>query len=300
MINPKSFALFGLLLLFLLGPEALGQPNGVYLESTHTCAAPDSINLLRRSCDSLVFTQPNSSDTLIVEYGPQGFVRGMGTVVTLYQTPYRFGNLSPGLSYEFHFQKLCGTDTSSVFGYADTSSSGPLPIAIFTKDSTIHSALWTDFYFDATGSQHAVDYFWDFFNGQTSTKPIDTVTYLGAGTYRVSLAVSNPCGMDSDTVNIYPQGFIGISLNENPMAQIQVYPNPSSKGLRVEGKLGTSMPVHIQISDIQGRVLLKRTVTEHNAYLKQRFDVAHLASGLYTIKVSQGSEQMSRSIIINH
>lgn len=297
MINPKSFALLGLLLLFLANPRAMAQQSSYSFRTIQTCAKPDSINLQGRTCDSLVFTQPNVYDTLIVEYGLQGFVRGTGMVDTLFHTPYRFGNLSPGLSYEFHFQKLCGSDTSSVFGYIDISGSGPLPVAHMIKDSLLLSANATEYYFDATTSQNAREFLWDFGTGQTSNKPIDTILTLGAATYYCYLVVRNACGTDTLRFRNVPVPYS--SLQENGIVKVQVYPNPAHDKLSIFGVGFDSENIQLQIIDAQGRSIIEQRLVRHNSALEQELDVSELANGIYWLVIRQDQSQMIERITIS-
>lgn len=268
----------------------------VMLYCTGGCAPPDSLFLIGQSCASLIFDSSSTQDTLLVEYGLQGFNRGMGLKDTLYSSPYLFGGLTTGQDYDFYFNKQCGTDSSLAYPITERTSSGPLPNAQFSYVSYfIGNQEW--FKADGSASTNADSFRWDFGNGLvTNNGPVDSVSYLGNGIYHICLTVTNSCGWDSLCLPVYPNDMPSFFLAE----RLRMYPSPANDFILLESELINSQAVYIQISDIHGRVVLKRTVAEHNAYLKQRLDIAHLASGLYTIKVSQGLERINGSIIINH
>ena len=68
-------------------------------------------------------------------------------------------------------------------GFTADLTSGPFPLAVnFTDQSTGDITSWS----------------WDFGDGATSTEQNPSHTYTDAGTYTVSLAVTGPCGSDTE------------------------------------------------------------------------------------------------------
>ena len=68
-------------------------------------------------------------------------------------------------------------------GFTADLASGPVPLAVnFTDQSTGDITSWS----------------WDFGDGATSTEQNPSHTYTDAGTYTVSLAVTGPCGSDTE------------------------------------------------------------------------------------------------------
>ena len=62
-----------------------------------------------------------SVDTLICEYGPQGFALGTGNVITITESPYTIENLTEGTLYDFTFASVCGCNQ---FGASYTPGNG--------------------------------------------------------------------------------------------------------------------------------------------------------------------------------
>ena len=68
-------------------------------------------------------------------------------------------------------------------GFTADLTSGPVPLTVnFTDQSTGDITSWS----------------WDFGDGATSTEQNPSHTYTDAGTYTVSLAVTGPCGSDTE------------------------------------------------------------------------------------------------------
>ncbi len=69
----------------------------------------------------------------------------------------------------------------------------PAPIALINPQDTFGCGF-LEAPFSGAASPNAVDFFWDFGNGQTSTAAVPTATYTSPGTFNVTLIVSNPNG----------------------------------------------------------------------------------------------------------
>jgi PKD repeat protein len=102
----------------------------------------------------------------------------------------------------------------------------------------------------------------------------------------VKLTVINACSTDSETKTIYV-----LSVEENELVGLNVYPNPASEYLRVE--LTEYNSFNIVITDISGKVLL-----EKNASSSEIIDVSNFAPGLYNISISSENAITNQKIII--
>ncbi|MFK8056762.1 MAG: PKD domain-containing protein [Saprospiraceae bacterium] len=86
-----------------------------------------------------------------------------------------------------------GTDTEIA---TDLVVVAPLAVASFNSDVNMLSVDFT------STSTNANTYSWDFGNGMTSSEVSPTVTYTTAGTYTVTLTVTNACGQDVSTQSV--------------------------------------------------------------------------------------------------
>jgi outer membrane protein assembly factor BamB len=154
------------------------------------------------------------------------------------------------------------------------------PVADFLLDSNIFNVQdlvsFTDF-----SSNIPSTWLWTFEEGTppTSTSQNPTVSYNQAGTYSVSLKVSNPFGSDSITKHCYitVQGSL-TNTNWNDSDKIIIYPNPSSTFISFKNV--SNIPKQsINIFSVDGRLVLKTTLKDNENYL----DISFLNSGVYYV-----------------
>ena len=65
---------------------------------------------------------------------------------------------------------------------------------------------------------------------------------------------------------------------------IKVFPNPTTQMLRIQREHGQEL--HIRLSDIRGRELMRRSYRE----LYSELDLSHLAEGVYLLHLSNGDK----------
>lgn len=257
---------------------------------------PDPSGLAATSnvgCDSVELDWTSQSGSSLLEYGPAGFAPGTGSSVNVSSTPYVVTGLNPGTSYDFLVSDICGSDTSNTISTNETTASGPLPVASFAT-SHMFVGNTVELYVDASASTGATSYSWDFGNGTSGAGMLDTNTYIGGGTYTVTLVVTNGCGSDTAVQTVSFS-----SLDESLLAQtINAYPNPSEESLWVEADLDGSQTISIRLIDGQGRSVYAIHEEGHNGHLKTQLDVSNLAAGMYMLEIRQGMHRASRRISI--
>ena len=77
--------------------------------------------------------------------------------------------------------------------------------------------------------------------------------------------------------------------------QIQVFPNPTTQLLQIEREY-TAQPLYIQLTDMQGKVLLNRDSRDLTTIL----DLSRLASGFYLLRLSDASQHTQTYQIQKH
>lgn len=88
-----------------------------------------------------------------------------------------------GTSGTFYFKRTSESPEVVGAGFTADLTSGPVPLTVnFTDQSTGDITSWS----------------WGFGDGATSTEQNPSHTYTDAGTYTVSLAVTGPCGSDTE------------------------------------------------------------------------------------------------------
>jgi hypothetical protein len=94
--------------------------------------------------------------------------------------------------------------------------------------------------------------------------------------------------IDNFTVS---NGVVVLSVNQNEIAGLKVYPNPVSNGvLHVESNLNTERT--ISLFDVLGKQVLS-TTTSNNT-----INVAALNSGVYIVKITEGGNTATRKVVI--
>ena len=184
------------------------------------------------------------------------------------------------------------TATSACGSFSDTAVvvNKPLPVAGFSLLNVGLTGVFTN---TSTGG---TSYLWDFGDGQTSTEFSPSHVYNSAGTYSVTLTVTNECG--SDTHGPLPVTVVNAGIEEAAgNLQVSLFPNPTD-GLftvTVDG-LGSAATV-LTVIDVTGKV-----VTTHNlpAGVNQvTLDATEFASGVYSVKISNSELQKVIRLVRN-
>ncbi|UZO82592.1 Ig-like domain-containing protein [Aquimarina sp. ERC-38] len=100
-------------------------------------------------------------------------------------------------------------------------------------------------------------------------------------------------GFNLGTMNIVPAE-LKSALNENDLNQVELYPNPSSGTVYLNG-LDTATNSHIRIYDIKGTTYINTTLNNSN-----EINIENLSQGIYFLSVSQeGKERKTLKLIKN-
>ena len=84
-----------------------------------------------------------------------------------------------------------------------------------------------------------------------------------------------------------------INLHYLPSQDLaQLYPNPVTNHLQIETQANT--PLHFQLTDLQGRVLLNQTWTGQQS---QSIDLSHLAQGLYLYTILVDDKRQTGKLV---
>ncbi len=121
------------------------------------------------------------------------------------------------------------TDTASATIVVTSETGNTPPVADISADVTTGTAPLT-VNFDGTGSEDAdgdtLTYSWDFGDGATSTLSEPGHTFTSAGSYVVTLTVSDGEATDSDTIAISVTDGSGVTRVDNPFRDAVWYVDP--------------------------------------------------------------------------
>lgn len=159
------------------------------------------------------------------------------------------------------------------------------PVASWTYNiiSTTSSGMLTQF--DASASQNATSYEWDFGDGSpvVTGQVMPQHNYITPGLfYLVTLKVTNTC----NDVNVSSFRLNQISIDEwSDIGQsIELFPNPASKNVFIQWETSDVSPTKMQLIDAAGRIIFERQISS-NGVEEFSFDVSSLSSGYYLVKV---------------
>jgi hypothetical protein len=108
-------------------------------------------------------------------------------------------------------------------------------------------------------------------------------------TYHISLKVTNGAGLDELFISNGQTYLEGLSIVENELDDIVVYPNPVSNIIFIDTDL---IDLSLELYDLNGKILERSTDATIN--------VRNVADGKYVLKIQNGSQFILKSIIIKH
>ena len=264
----------------------------------NSCTDPQSLAVNGIGCDTIALSWLSTSSQSVIEYGQRGFSAGTGTLIPASNNYAVLYGLSPATDYDVRVANVCGTDTSSFVRINQvTTLNAPQPVAVGSFTDSIfasknHSAKY--FTFDASQSQNATSYFWDFGNGQTSTAEQVMTFFVYNKTYDVMLVAMNGCGSDTTwmTVNV------DINVDETPLSRsLDLYPNPATGIVNLEFKTSKDGSASIRLSDVTGKEVMIMEEENINGRYRKQFDVSKLPAGIYLLEVDDGEYTTSRKLI---
>jgi hypothetical protein len=262
-----------------------------------SCAAPSNLGTNNLNCTSvdLTWTSNTGAAQSWVEYGPAGFtpLTGAGTIVWG-ASPLNVTGLTPGASYDFYVADTCASDTSQVAGPSSfTAPTGPIT-ASFTHTFGAAGPASRNVFFDASASQGATTYDWDFGDGSTGTGQNTSHIYTQNGDYYACLTITGPCGTDSicDTIKVREIGFADYAFDNS----LLVYPNPTSGVLTLSFDAPSSS-IDLQLTDVTGKVVISRELKNLAGKHEEELDLSDLANGMYMLRVDTESGTVLRRIV---
>jgi PKD repeat protein len=169
-------------------------------------------------------------------------------------------------------------------------------VASFTANDTaiaLHShVLFTN---TSTGIKTGTSlYQWTFQGGTPSSstsKNPSAITYNTAGTYNVTLTITNVFGSVNTLVK---HGYIyvgGVGVDEISQNNIKVYPNPVRDVFTIETDYNMQ---EIQVFNITGQLMIDKIVSGKS----QKVNTTSLHSGVYNLKVKTDNGSFDRKVVV--
>jgi chitodextrinase len=151
-------------------------------------------------------------------------------------------------------------------------------------------------YFVNLSSADAIEFAWDFGDGETSTDPLALHTYAEPGTYTATLTITSASGcinVFSATIDVAGGGFTGnpifalISSTEEPtqLSALTVAPNPTRDVALVSWQPTQAGGYTWQLSDLSGRTVANGKGQATAGLETLDVDMRALPAGLYQFRL---------------
>lgn len=169
-----------------------------------------------------------------------------------------------------------------------------------TLHSPDYNPLIADFSYAQNGSkisitntsQNALEYQWNFGDGNTSSEQNPLHDYAIDGIYTITLIASSSCGRDTMTIEVNVST-VGISKSLNS-ATVNIYPNPTDGILHIEiNNLGNTA-YSISVIDVMGRTVHRSQASEK----KVQLNLSELGSGVYYLLIGNDECLVKRKVVI--
>ncbi len=250
------------------GPMAIVAPP--------PCMEPNAVRMTQVGYDSATveWNIPVGVSHCRLEYGPQGFASGTGTVVdSLTEGRFLMQGLDENTAYEVRVVCWCiyaeeYSDTVSV-GFRTAYACPPVPVVTncAVTDTTIALAWWIPDSADYTDVEYGPA---GFAEGEGTSKPHITCNYYGYGTLMMSgldprtayeVRMRNYCSHSDtmsewfsfDTMTTWTDTTTE-GINAVLQEQVSLRPNPATTRVQVASPVAMT---RIVVTDLQGRTLLE-------------------------------------------
>jgi PKD repeat protein len=170
---------------------------------------------------------------------------------------------------------------------------GSLRQCDFTSNLTAVAQGGTIKYDITVGAHSTSTVSWAFQGGTpaTSTNRHPSIVYNTAGTYNVTLTVTNSWGVTTKVKT----GYVyvgGVGINENSAATVSVFPNPVKDVLNIQG---TANIEEVTFTNMVGQVVL--TLKADNANVT--INTSDMKSGVYNLRIKMADGFINKKIVVN-
>lgn len=164
------------------------------------------------------------------------------------------------------------------------------PIDLTASDTTTAScATCSDGSVDITAGGAGTPYTYNWSNGAFSQDLINVLP----GTYTVTITNVDGCSLDSTFVIGFATGLV--QLEENSFL---VYPNPTQGTVYIEFNQIPTQELTIEVYNALGQLVITKNYNNQNIQQRLNIDIENAAAGTYMLKLSSGTESVTKRIIV--
>lgn len=107
-------------------------------------------------------------------------------------------------------------------------------------------------------------------------------------------------GFDQSKLQKFSLSPLGIASSNMPSAQVKVYPNPAQDRIFLSAANIKASEAVLEISDLQGRVVLKRVLVLKGEELQEEVNIADLPKGMYMLNLRAGEVGFTQKVVIGN
>ena len=262
---------------------------GIYFVSiTSVCGTGADTMVVTASAD--VYTDFLVADTLEFCTGGSATLSSNAVFDTYAWTggsPFDTLVVTAGGTYTLDVTDACGSGTESL-----TVIENSVPVSSYSWTNSYATGLFTN-----TSTGGAGTYAWDFGDGVgTSSEENPTYVYSAAGTYTVTLTVTNACGTNTYTeeVTVTTVGIEEIA----GLGTIAVYPNPSNGIFNLDVNFNKAANLNLVVVNMLGEEVAVKNINAANGIHSGVIDLSTSASGVYFLKVISDDNTISTQVLV--
>ena len=140
------------------------------------------------------------------------------------------------------------------------------------------------------------------FSIDTSTLPDGINVYLDDNVANMSTLLNSGNYILTPTTDLSGTGRFYLRIGDSSLSvpnafmdQLKIYTNNTEKAIVISGELPEASVAHVY--DLQGRQVVQRSL--NTTMRTQSINVGHLSTGVYIVKVGNGSQHKSQKVILN-
>ena len=208
-----------------------------------------------------------------------------------------------------HTYDSVGVYTVTLTGFRDTCSSAAVKTVVVIKDCSFLNANFiqsTDTVNIAVSgavqftdsSTNALQWNWNFGDGNTETMQNPTHSYDSVGTYTVTLIVDTGICSDTATSIIVVVNNVGVKGLQSASDHLQIYPNPNTGQFTLEMDLQEETKLNIKFYHFTGQLIYSEVIGNVIGNYTQQIDLNGYSKGVYFVQISIDNSILTRKVVL--
>lgn len=91
---------------------------------------------------------------------------------------------------------------------------------------------------------------------------------------------------------------VSLGVNDEPIEQVSLYPNPNNGDFTVSFNSTTGKPVNVAVYDMAGRQIISREFA-NTGTIEQNISLGNAQAGVYMVAIQDGASKFTKKIVIN-